>query len=145
MSSETKTVLLEKINDAIRALEAQDTETALKSLKAVGQKGRSTKGGSGSNGAPKEKRPPSEFNNFIRKKMDELKREGVGKDVRERLSMSSQAWNEYKEKNGIVTQSKKSKKPTAPQESTSAPLEKEEYAKDSESEEQDNENEPDQE
>ena len=136
-SSLTKNVLMEKITDAIAALDANDNDKALNVLKSVEQKkSRSSKSASG---APKEKRAPTEFNNFIKKKMDELKTAGVGKDVRERLSMASQAWNEYKVQNGIVSQPKKSKNPAQAPAEKSKPMEKEEYPEESEDEEEERE------
>jgi len=130
---------MEKINDAIAALDLKDNNKAMEVLKSVGQKkSRSSKGASG---PPKEKRAPTEFNNFIKKKMDELKTAGVGKDVRERLSMASQAWNEYKVQNGIVTQPKKSKKPAEQPAEKPKAMEKEDYPEEESGSEEDEEKE----
>lgn len=123
-STMTKTDLLNKVNEALTALESRNVDDATQVLKsAVGGNGakkssRSSKTSQSGNGEqPKEKRAPSDFNKFVKSKMDELKAAGIGKDVRERLSMASQAWNEYKQQNGIVT---KPKRAAAPKKSSHA-------------------------
>jgi len=90
----------EIVNNFVEKVDKNKTYSLdeLKKLLSEAYKGSSQKGkkSSGGNNVPKEKKPPSAYNIFIKDEIQKIKQEDPNVDTRELMKMAAGRWKEKK-------------------------------------------------